>query len=287
MKLSDYLAKHYTKETAKIYEREIRNYLANQPNAKNALYKDVTNYLNTLRKRYRNPQTLNRILSSIKVYYDYLNATGKRSDHPARLIRLRDKRSHDIQLQDLFTMQELESLLKRKERYPLLTQRNQVLLSLLIYQAPLPQELASLTTNDINLNKGTIQIQATAKTNARTLHLKANQVMLLHEYLEKARPELLGEKETKALLISKRGNGLSVDSLISHFKTNYKDLFPNRSLNMRTIRQSVIANLLKAGHDLRVVQHFAGHKYPGSTEKYKQSDVEALQRAIDKHHPMG
>ncbi|PSR05489.1 MAG: integrase [Bacteroidetes bacterium SW_11_45_7] len=64
-------------------------------------------------------------------------------------------------------------------------------------------------------------------------------------------------------------------------------MFPERTLNMRTIRQSVITNLLKAGHDLRVVQHFAGHKYPGSTEKYKQSDVEALQRAIDKYHPMG
>jgi integrase/recombinase XerD len=36
----------------------------------------------------------------------------------------------------------------------------------------------------------------------------------------------------------------------------------DRNLNAKTIRQSVIANLLKEGKDLRVVQVFAGHKKP-------------------------
>jgi site-specific recombinase XerD len=52
------------------------------------------------------------------------------------------------------------------------------------------------------------------------------------------------------------------------------------------IRQSVIANLLKAGHDLRIVQAFAGHRRTASTEAYKQTGLEELKAAIEKLHPL-
>jgi integrase/recombinase XerD len=63
-------------------------------------------------------------------------------------------------------------------------------------------------------------------------------------------------------------------------------LFPDRSLNAKTTRQSVIANLLKQGHDLRLVQVFAGHKHPSSTERYRQTGVEELKAGIIKYHPL-
>jgi hypothetical protein len=66
-----------------------------------------------------------------------------------------------------------------------------------------------------------------------------------------------------------------------------RHLFPNRKLNAKTIRQSVIANLLKNGHDLRIVQAFAGHRCPSTTEKYRQSRDEELRMEIIKRHPMG
>ena len=64
-------------------------------------------------------------------------------------------------------------------------------------------------------------------------------------------------------------------------------MFPDRNLNPRTIRQSVITNLLKEGKDLRVVQVFAGHKKISTTEKYRQSGLKELQEAIEKYHPLG
>jgi integrase/recombinase XerD len=70
--------------------------------------------------------------------------------------------------------------------------------------------------------------------------------------------------------------------VISH----YKGLFDPRKVNCKTIRGSVITNLLKAGHELRAVQVFAGHKKISSTEKYKQSEVEILHSMIQWQHPM-
>jgi integrase/recombinase XerD len=34
------------------------------------------------------------------------------------------------------------------------------------------------------------------------------------------------------------------------------------------------------------VQVFAGHKKPSATEKYRQSNLEALKQAVDKYHPL-
>jgi integrase/recombinase XerD len=223
---------------------------------------------------------------SIKAYYTYLCDSGQRADNPAGSIRLRDPRSRDIQLQDLFTMAELEVLLHRKERYGHLESRNKVLMSLLIYQALYPVEMEALSTGDINLESGTIHINATAKTHSRQLSLKPNQILLFYHYLREVRPRLLKDGTSDRLLIGQRGEPMSAEDITKHVKRIGKGGYGGRTMNAQTIRQSVIAQLLKQGHDLSVVQAFAGHKYPSTTERYRQSEIDTLKAAIEKYHPI-
>jgi integrase/recombinase XerD len=151
--LRAYLKHRYAKETAKAYQREIEIYLSNCPGAEKAGYKEVFAYLGQLRNRYPNPKTIRRILSTLKVYYDYLNVSGRRTDNPTAAIRLRDQISSDIQLQDFFTPGELEQLLHKEERYALLSERNKVLMSLLIYQGLQPRELAETENKRYQLSR--------------------------------------------------------------------------------------------------------------------------------------
>ncbi len=281
MTLKEYLQQHYTKDTTKVYLLEINNYLTNYPAAPVAVYKDVVHYVGILRTRYSNASTLNRILCSIKAYYDYVCHTGQRDDNPARSIRLRDPRSRDIQLQDLFTPAELEELLPRKERYNGLAARNKVLISLLIYQALTPSEMAAITICCINLEMGIITV------GKRNLSLKPNQVLLFYEYIRDIRPTLLQAAKSEKLLIGIRGTAMPAEDITKHIKRSYKGRYPGRTVSAQTIRQSVIANLLKQGHDISLVQHFAGHAYPSSTERYKQDDVDTLQAAVNRYHPFG
>lgn len=287
MNLKDYLQEHYTPKTAAAYTREINSFLKAVPKAEKAVHEDIADYIGALRKRYNSPATLNRILCSIKAYYDYLYATGKRNNNPARSLRLRDRQNRDIQLQDLFTTEELEKLLERKERYTLLTYRNKVMMSLLIYQALSPTEMERIETTDVNLEKGEIYIRSTHKTNSRNLQLKPMQIMLFFQYLQEIRPKLLKNNKSDKLLIGARGKTVPSEDITKHVKRSYRNLFPERKVNATSIRQSVITNLLKAGNDLRIVQAFAGHKTPSTTEKYKQTNVELLKQAIQQHHPLG
>jgi integrase/recombinase XerD len=96
--IETYLQKHYSPDTAKAYKREIAIYLSNYPMAGKANYKDITHYIGLLRKRYSKASTLSRILSSIKVYYDYLCYEGIRNDNPTKAIKLREY-SYRIYLQ--------------------------------------------------------------------------------------------------------------------------------------------------------------------------------------------
>jgi integrase/recombinase XerD len=297
MKLTTYLKTHYTPQTQNAYKREIERFISTVENAEISRHKDIVGYIGVLREKGYTSATLKRILASIKAYFDYLVYIKKRKDNPSKSVYLKDKQNRSIQLQDLFTPEELESLMERKNRYYLLGSRNKVLTSLLIYQALLPNELTNLEVENINLEKAKIYIKGSSKNNARELPLKPKQILLFYEYIHHIRPKLLEKSQSQntenKLLITHKGNPESVDSLISHFKS-YKNHFTDqtgkpdsRKLNMRTIRQSVITNLLSAGNDLRMVQVFAGHKYPSATENYKQTNVEELKKQVLKYHPLG
>ncbi len=285
--LEVYLLDKYSPHTVKVYLLDINRYLQymGEERAERATYQDVMEYVDYLRKGFSNPVTINRMLYAVKAWYFYLITIGKRVDHPCRRLRLKDARSGDLQLHDFFTSIELEKLMHRKEHYKMATQRNKVVISLLIYQGLRQTEITRIRLQDIDLESGLIYIRAMIRAMARTLTLKPNQVMLLYDYIHKVRSALL-KSDTDRLVLTLRGTAESGEG-INYLVETFKPLFPDRNLNPRTIRQSVITNLLKEGKDLRVVQVFAGHKKISTTERYRQSGLEELQAAIEKHHPLG
>ena len=293
MNLEKYLQQRHTKGTAERYYRDILNYLGaiTQEKAQTATYSDIMNYIGTLRKKYSNPETIKVIIHAIKKYYYWLNHTGQRKSHPCRNLKLREKANRDIQLQDLFKAEELELLMERKERYKDVKTKNQVIISLLIYQGLTRHDIVNLTLKNIDLEEGTIYIKADTKTNSRTLKLKPKQIMLFYKYINETRPKLCKGAmpcvsiEHAPLILTKSGTPEKGEG-ISYLLETSKNLFSNRKLNTKTVRQSVIANLLKSRHDLRLVQVFAGHKYPGSTERYRQTGIEELKAGIQKYQPL-
>jgi len=285
MEFNRYLKAKYAGSTAAAYERlvaEFEQYRSGEIQA--ASYTEIIDYLGQLRKAGSSAAHLNTTLYAIKSYYDYLLKTDRRQDHPADGIRLKDQRSRSIDHSRLLDANQLEDLLQRKERYPILKRRNQSILELLIYQGMQGREIANLQLQDLNLETGTVQITASRNTNGRELKLKGKQVLKLYQYIHEDRPKLL-KTETPKLFIGMKGNAETQDGIGYLVQSTARQL-QLQKLSPRKIRQSVIANLLKGGKDLRIVQVFAGHKYPSSTEKYRELDDQELQAGIEKYHPL-
>jgi len=286
--IEHYLYRKHTKQTAKTYHFVIESFLGVNPRARYYHYKDIVNYVEEIKKRYPNVTTRIGILAAIKKYYDYLVETKQRNDHPCRTLFIRGdnvaKRTQ-VQFQDLFSPTELDVLLNRENRYQHLKTRNKIIISLLIFQALTCDELVRLNIQDIDLDNSTIYIKGSSKLNNRKLNLQRIQVEWIEDYLTFHRPKLL-KCTTNRLLIGIRGNADTVEG-IGGMLEPLKNLYPDRPLNAKTIRLSVIANWLNVHkHRLEEVQEWAGHKYPSSTLRYKRIDIEEQREKINKWHPL-
>lgn len=282
--IDEYLKENYKTKNLKGLIKRFTDYQNGRE--KTAQLKDILEYLNYLRKQNLNPKTLRNNLFAIKIYYKYLQETKERNDHPCLRLNLKDKVNRSIATEKLYSKEELENLLEsHNPKDKKVKTRNQVIISLLINQALLVNEITELKLEDINLETAEIQIKKGGKTNARKLPLKANQIILFQNYLEERSQILALNKQAETnnnFILSKYGTALNphgISRLINEDKPKQERIQPLK------IRQSVTLNLLKSGNDLRVVQIFIGHRRSSSTEEYKQTDLEILQNAVNQYHP--
>jgi len=288
MELKNYLLKNYSKTTLASNLYMIRQFTDYTSDAEKASYQDVLAYIAHLRKKNQHPKTIRNNLFAIKIYYRWLIGEGKRNDHPCQDLYLQDQINRSIDVENLYTKKQLEEFLetvKTKKQHMFI--RDKTMVSLLVYQALTVLEISQLNVDDVNLDEGTIFIKGNIKNKSRTLNLQSSQIMLLHKYLQEGRINLLKRKnkslKEEALVLSENGTRIqqhAISRQINYHRETHEKMTPMK------IRQSVIAHLLKSGNDLRVVQVFAGHRRAASTEEYKQSGLEELKNAINKHHPL-
>jgi integrase/recombinase XerD len=282
--IENYLKQNLSQKTAESYLYTINHFLKTNPKAKRYQYKNMVTYMESISEKQSNPQYRVRILSAIKKYYDYLVMSGYRSDHPCKKLNVKIKGNHAIQVQDLFSSEELQLLMQRENRYKNLDVRNNVLLSLLIYQGLTSDEIIRLNVKDIDLDNGTIYIKSSHTLNKRTLELVPKQMILFHNYIYEIRPEMLRSK-TDSLIISKLGKPIGTDSIHAMIHP-LRALFPDRKLNPQTIRMSVICNWLNEKKiPLERAQELAGHKWPGTTEKYIKVNSSQQREMINRYFP--
>lgn len=283
MELTNYLESQLKKGTYKSYLYEIEKFKKHYKNPEKLNYQELMNYVELLRKNY-NPQSIKRTIYAIKKYYDYLLEIGKVKYNIAKNIKIKDGKENPLQLQELLTEKELLQLLEpRKERYKILEKRNQIILSLLVNQALLVSDIESLRIEDLDLKNAKIKVKSTGITNERILDLKAEQILLFYEYLKEDR-ECLEKQKTSFFLLNKLGSKITADD-INYLVSTYQKDFTKKITSVK-IRQSVIKLKLDSGENLRKVQYFAGHKHADTTEKYRETGIEALQTAINQFHPI-
>lgn len=245
-----------------------------------ATYSDLLTFIRETQKRGVSKSSINIHLNSIGKYYDYLITTGDRKDNPAKGLRL--KNGGKKVLQNLLTPEELEETYTNYQNRPewefkgekskRAHQRNVVMLGLMVYQGVQTPDLKKMEKINISLVQGTVYIPSAGRSNSRILKLNARQMIPMQDYLT-------GLEEGREKLFS--GN---LPAIMTWLTTGLKKT-NKKIINIGQIRSSVIINWLKQ-YNIRQVQYMAGHKYIGSTERYKQEDLQNLQTALNLFHPL-
>lgn len=238
-----------------------------------------------LQKKKYQLNTINNQLKTIEQYFEYLQFTGKRKDHPLKNFRIKTPKKALIT--GFLTEEELQNIEKdfrdrtyKKGQFGLFGKRNQIILGLIVYQALNTGSLRELQVKDIDLEKGIIKVpQATEnRLKERILPLEASQILELYKYLNETRIELLQisktVKETEKLFIVSEKTRFS--SIASEIRKQIN--IPS----LQQIRNSRI-NLWLKQYNLREVQYKAGFRYLRSLEYFNQTELENLKQELEKY----
>jgi site-specific recombinase XerD len=268
----EYLNKNnYSLSTCRIYQYVVTRFISQYPDAIHADFKGISNYLFQMKEKCNKGFSANMVLSAIKKYYDYLIYSKKIMVNPIKQLSIKSCRINIIG-SDLFSPAELDLLLNREERYHLLKLRNQVIVSLLIFQGLSSIEICNIKIKDIQLDLGRIRVRGNCLIIRRILELKPAQTNLLQQYMMESRKEL-NRFELDNLLLCKTGKPLTVDE-INYLLETFKFIFPNKNLNPKKIRQSVIYNWLNFYEiPLEDTQLLAGHKRISATLRYLKPNI--------------
>ncbi len=285
------LSKGYSTETTKSYNQGLLQYIvwaeSNQIETEQSSYNEIISYVQTLKNRGLQQRSIQQTMNSLKHYFKWLIERELRNDNPISNVNIKGIKRR--KLYNILNKQDLEKLyndFKNIESEKLAKKRNEIILSLLVYQGLSSTDLARLTIQNLKLREGNIFINGTRNSNERTLKLESHQILDFMEYTLQTRKTILEEtgKETD-LLFTSFGVSIKFNNIISKFLPQLKKL--NRNIeSVHQIRTSVITHWIKH-YNLREVQYMAGHRYVSSTEAYLINDLDDLQEDINKYHPIG
>ncbi|QMU65472.1 MAG: tyrosine-type recombinase/integrase [Flavobacteriaceae bacterium] len=248
-------------------------------------YNDITHYIQSKKGKVKQI-TIQTVLASLKQYYNYLQELGFVAENPTVNIQIKGIKRKV--LHNILSKQELEKIYfdyKNLKSESLSKNRNEIIVSLLVYQGLNTNDLQSLTIKDVKLREGKMFIKGSRRSNERTLKLEAHQILDFMEYQLKTRETILQEtnKQTDLFFVT-QGSSLKLQNVMQKLM---QELHKQNSQveSVKQIRASVITGWLKV-YNLREVQYFAGHRYVSSTENYLINDLEDLKEDINKYHPI-
>lgn len=274
----------------------------------NFQYDQIVDFIDTALKFYSNRNnavaTINRLLSAISTYYDFINMNENNILNLPKIMRVKNPGGRKVK--NLINRRELIDIYYNIPKFTDRDIRNRVIFGLVVFQALTTGEVARLTVRDFDFENGTVLIQneicnkLKKGNNSRIIHMEAKQILDLLDYKDNIRPRILanyyrnlpGRKPglsktalttTDQMILSMFGS-VEIKNSVLHLFRNIRKTNPSIR-NARQVRQSIIAYWVTR-HNLRTVQYMAGHRYVGSTEYYKQVNINDLRKDIMEFHPL-
>ena len=275
---------HLAKNTKDTYSNTLDKYLEylnkkHITNIKDITRKDITNFLEELRKKDLKPQTIAHHLTVIKNYHKFLVQNEYLKENVAKSI---ERPNVTKKLPNVLTVEEVTKLLdiKGDTAFDI---RNKCMLELLYGTGLRISELLSLTLNDIDTINATVRCVGKGDKE-RIVPINDYIIESLNDYL-KVRSELLKNKNTKELFLNKDGNNLSRKGFFKLLKKMLLEKGLNPNVSPHTLRHSFATHLLEYGADLRVIQEMLGHSDISTTRIYTHITNKKVREDYNNYHP--
>ena len=275
-KYSDYTEKNYELDLFKYFEYLDKNNL----NYLTVKYKDVSNFTLFLAKQNYKSTTINRIDSSIRIFYNYLELEEKINGNPfkaASNLKVPKRLPNYFKYDEYLTM--ISVIDKDDYEY-----RNRLILEMLFATGLRVSELSNIKIKDIDFSEREIKIMGKG-SKERFVFYNKECAIVLDSYLKECRSKLLNGKDSEYLFINHLGDKLTDRGIRLIIDKIVKKSCIKSKVSPHTFRHTFATMLLNEGCNIKSVQELLGHSSLGTTGIYTHLTNDEVRLAYMKAHP--
>ena len=224
--------------------------------------------------------SISRSIASIRAFFHFLCQTRGWKENPAEHLKAP---KIEKKMPGILTIDEVDLLLKQPRENTAKGIRDRAMLELLYATGIRVSELISLTLKDINLKLGYITCSSGEKE--RVIPFGSAAKRSVEHYMEGARAELLGSRESEMLFLNCSGKSMSRQGFWKVLKSYAEAAGIQQDITPHTLRHSFAAHLVQNGADLKSVQEMMGHSDISTTQTYMNMNMNKIRDVYMKAHP--
>ncbi|MGB9720404.1 MAG: tyrosine recombinase [bacterium] len=243
--------------------------------------RDLRNFIHSLFDMGLSPVSINRKISAMRVYYDYLFSNNRIVSNPADDLELL-KVGRKLPL--ILSVDEANAIVESANEQTPAGLRDRMCLELLYGAGLRISELLNLKVADIIMNEELLSIIGKGNKQ-RFVPFGKKAFKSIREYLQNGRSSLLKNRKTSYLVLNTRGGKLSRMGFLKILRKYLIKSGIRKRVTPHTFRHSYATHLLQAGADLRAVQELLGHSDISTTQIYTHIDREYLKEIHRQFHP--
>ena len=270
--------KNYSKQTISNYRidlYQLNNFISFK-NFTTVTRQDIISWIKKERSQGATPKTLQRKLSSVRSFYNFLINSELILENPALDIKTpKDAKK----LPKAINIDEISYLLDIKPNADIEV-RDITSFDLLYSCGIRLSELSAIQLKDINISQKSIRIIGKG-SKERIVYFGDKTMTNLKKWLnirQKYKPQ------TPHLLISRDGKQLSNRSIQKRLELFAKK-YATRHIHPHMLRHSFASHVLDSSKDLLAVKDLLGHSDISSTQIYTHLSFQQLANVFDKAHP--
>ncbi len=273
-----------SEHTVKNYQRDIKQ-LSRFCNEKaieqwaDLKHTDIRSHIAGRHRKGLSSKSLQRELSAIRSFYDYLLKKGQVSLNPAQHITA-PKQAR--KLPKTLDVDQLSGLLNAGTS-SLLEIRDLAMFELFYSSGLRLSELSALDMPDLDLADRTLVVRIGKGGKSRVLPVGSKAITAIENWLQQRATKIPAREP--ALFVSMQGTRLGQRNIELRLKQWCINKGIAEHIHPHMLRHSFASHLLESSQDLRAVQELLGHSNISTTQIYTHLDFQHLAEIYDKAHP--
>ena len=247
---------------------------------------ELNEFLTELNKIDLATSSINRILSTLRSFYGYLErnyqVTNPMKDVESKKIPLR--------LPKALTVAQITALIESSAKEDdIISLRDRAILELLYSTGGRVSEIVGLNLSDITESSDVRVLKLRGKGGKeRVVPMGSFSTKALDDYVIRVRPALVlknSKNKIDALFLNQRGARISRQSAWQIVVDSAKRCGLTEGISPHVFRHSFATHLLDGGADIRVVQELLGHSSVTTTQIYTLITIDKIRESYSLAHP--